>query len=660
MPTPDGGSVSNAQPKLEVVDSRGRQIPLGGVLGKGGEGTVYEVRQTTVIVAKVYHKPLNQDRADKIRVMAGMRTEGLSNLMSWPVDLLAMKGTGQPIGLLMPRVANKKNVHHLYGPKSRLQDFPRADWRFLVRASTNIARAFAVVHDTNCVIGDVNHGSIMVAEDATISLIDCDSFQVNTHARRFLCEVGIETFTPPELQGLPFRGAVRTANFDNFGLAVMIFHLLFMGRHPFAGRYSGVGDMPIAKAIKEHRFPYSANHKAMQMDRPPGTPPLSFVGDEIAHLFETAFSLATIRSGRPTAREWAAALHRLEASTKQCLNNRGHWHPSHLSTCPWCQMESQGAKPLFPFAIPVVPGGDGTTLNVEVLWRQIQGLENLGAAPSIPMTSASPSPAALRVGPPNSLANLISWAVGLVVFVGGSYMLPALFWIFGVFGVMAYKVVLKQFSNAEHIERFRKILLDAEANFNRANYDWEQHAGEGTFPAAKQKFYTLKSELAEIPAKRLRALDILRQNQRKLQLDRYLDRFEIEDANINGIGPGRKRTLESYGIETAEDVNPYRLKAVPGFGPKMIERLMKWRRSLEIKFVFDPAKAIDPRDLAKVEQDILTLRTQTEVAAKAAYAAAMQAHARVLAVRQGGMRRQMDALQALVAQARADFELVKG
>jgi DNA-binding helix-hairpin-helix protein with protein kinase domain len=651
--------MSSAQPKPDVVDSQGRPIPLGSVLGKGGEGTVYEIKQTTATVAKVYHKPLSQDRTDKIRTMAGMRTDALGKLTSWPVDLLTIKGTGQPIGLLMPRIADRKNVHHLYGPKSRLQDFPRADWRFLVRAAANIARAFAVVHDTNCVIGDVNHGSIMVAQDATVSLIDCDSFQVNTSARRFLCEVGIETFTPPELQGISFKGVVRTPNFDNFGLAVMIFHLLFLGRHPFAGRYGGVGDMPIAKAIKECRFPYSANHKAMQMDRPPGIPALSFVGTDVAHLFETAFSQTAITEGRPTSREWVAALQKLEANSKQCANNRGHWHPSHLSTCPWCQLEAQGANLLFPFVIPFVPGGSVPTLDVEAFWRQIQRLENLGTAPPVAMTSASPSPAARQVGRPNPLANPISWMIGLGVFISGTLMLPALFWIFGIIGVVAYNFVLKQFSNAEHVERCRKVLSDAETNFNRADSDWQNRAGGGAFYDAKRKFEELRTELNEIPAKRIRVLNQLTHNQRKLQLDRFLDSFELEDAKIEGIGPGRKRSLESYGIETAEDIVPHRLNGVPGFGPKMVERLMKWRKSIEAKFVFDPAKAIDPRDIARVEQDILTLRTKTEAAAKAAYAEATQVHARILAARQE-MRPQMDALQAAVAQARADYELVKG
>src|SRR5215831_10678590 len=159
--------MSTRQPSPEVVDSRGRSIPLGAILGRGGEGTVYEVKQSSAIAAKVYHRPLSADRSEKIRTMVRMRTDSLAKLMSWPVDLLAIKGTGRPIGLLMPMFPNRKNVHHLYGPKSRLQDFPKADWRFLVHAAMNIAKAFASVHDANCVIGDVNHGSILVAQDAT-------------------------------------------------------------------------------------------------------------------------------------------------------------------------------------------------------------------------------------------------------------------------------------------------------------------------------------------------------------------------------------------------------------------------------------------------------------------------------------------------------------
>lgn len=650
--------MSSAQSKPEVVDSKGRPVPLGPQLGAGGEGVVYEVQHSDDKAAKIYLKALTQDRVDKIRAMSRMNSDELRTRMSWPVDLLLDKRTGRPAGLLVPRVHAKKNVHHLYGPKSRLQDFPRADWRFLVHAAANIAIAFVKVHEANCVIGDVNHGSIMVGTDSTVSLIDCESFQVNAEGRQFRCEVGIETFSPPELQGVTsYKNISRTPNFDNFGLAVMVFHLLFMGRHPFAGKFAGPANMPIPQAIKECRFPYSANHKAMQMDRPPGTPPLSFVGSEVAHLFETAFSPTTVSGGRPTAREWAAALDRLEKNAKQCSVSKGHWHPGHLSACPWCAMEAQGANPLFPFVVDLP--GVGSKLDVDALWRQVQDLPDLGNAPTIAWQSKQPSARAVQAGRPNTIAKPAAALIGVAIFLGGSIMFPPAFWLFALGGIVAYNVLLSQLANDDRIVLFRSAHAEAERHFNTALSDWQFRAGSQPFTAAKSKFEACRTELASIPAKRTRALEELRQNHRKLQLDRYLDRFDIEDAKIDGIGPGRKGTLASYGIETAEDLTPNRILAVPGFGPVMNERMMSWRRSIEARFVFDPKKAIDPRDIINVEQQFETLRLKAEAAVKSAHVEALQAHARIQAIRQSG-KAQLEFLQSTVSQAKADLDFVSG
>jgi DNA-binding helix-hairpin-helix protein with protein kinase domain len=641
----------------EVIDGQGKQVRLGKRLNKGGEGAVYDLPDSANNLAKIYLKPPTVDRVNKIKAMPTIRSKALLELAAWPIDLLRDRNSGNPIGFIMPNFPNRKDIHHLYGPKSRLQAFPGADWRFLVRAAANSARAFAVVHDAGHAIGDVNHGSVLVARDATVKLVDCDSFQVSSQGRQYLCDVGVETFTPPELQGVSFRGIVRTPNHDNFGLSVMIFHLLFMGRHPFAGRFLGAGDMPIARAIKECRFPYSVNLKAMQMEPPPGTPPLLFVGADVAQMFERAFSQAAINNTRPTARAWADAMHTLEKNTKRCGTNAGHWHPGHLLECPWCRMEAQGANPLFPFVVPFAPGSSGPMLDLEALWRQLNGLPALGPAPMIPVAQASPSQAARKLGKPENFANSAALVAGFGTFAAASAMFPPLFFIWAVIGTFVYNIVKNAFAKTEEVGAFRKTMNNAESNFKRAESDWHSRAGEQAFEDAKRKFVGLKNEMAQIPAKRIRALDQLKQSQRKLQLDRFLDRFELEDANIDGIGPGRKRTLESYGIETAEDIVSNRIYAVPGFGPKMIERLMRWRRSIETKFVFDPAKAIDPRDIAKVEQDIQALRTKTSASAKAAHAEAMQAHVRIKASRQT-MRPQLDALQAAFAQAQADYKFV--
>ena len=75
----------------------------------------------------------------------------------------------------------------------------------------------------------------MVGRDSKVVLIDSDSVQINANGTLHLCEVGVSHFTPPELQTMPsFVGFERTENHDNFGLALLIFHILFGGRHPYS------------------------------------------------------------------------------------------------------------------------------------------------------------------------------------------------------------------------------------------------------------------------------------------------------------------------------------------------------------------------------------------------------------------------------------------
>ncbi|MGH9678183.1 MAG: protein kinase domain-containing protein, partial [Candidatus Acidiferrum sp.] len=275
-----------------VRDSKG-PISLGRLIGKGAEGAVYEIVRDANRVVKIHHhaKP---DLGPKIAAMMALKTDKLLTLAAWPLDV-AFSPKGDCIGLIIPRVSGHKDIHNLYSPRSRKAEFPSADWRFLIRAAANTARSFAAIHEVGCVIGDVNHGGFLVSDKATVRLIDCESFQFAYGGKKFLCELGTPTFTPPELQGKPFRGVVRTPNHDNFGLAILIFHMLFMGRHPFAGRFLGGDDMSLEKNISEFRFAYGANRNAFQMEPPPNVPSITIASQPVVDLFERAMSPASIQ-----------------------------------------------------------------------------------------------------------------------------------------------------------------------------------------------------------------------------------------------------------------------------------------------------------------------------------------------------------------------------
>jgi DNA-binding helix-hairpin-helix protein with protein kinase domain len=89
----------------------------------------------------------------------------------------------------------------------------------------------------------------------------------------------------------------------------------------------------------------------------------------------------------------------------------------------------------------------------------------------------------------------------------------------------------------------------------------------------------------------------LSQPQADRQRDEFLKKVLLEHETIEGIGKGRKATLEAYGIETAFDITEENVANVPGFGPTLERKLLSWRRLMEARFRFDPTQALTPTDL---------------------------------------------------------------
>ena len=218
-----------------LFDHLGRSIQLGQILGTGGEGTVFEVATASDLVAKIYHKAPAARTVAKLRTMVGLTRDELVRVAAWPSATLHERPGGQIVGLMMRRIKDFKEIHTLYSPAHRKTIFPQADWKFLVMTAMNCVAALENMHSCGVVVGDVNQSNVLVSAAGLIALIDCDSFQIQANGQIYPCEVGVPLFTPPELQGQSFRGVNRTSNHDRFGLAVLIFHLLFMGRHPFSG-----------------------------------------------------------------------------------------------------------------------------------------------------------------------------------------------------------------------------------------------------------------------------------------------------------------------------------------------------------------------------------------------------------------------------------------
>lgn len=631
-------------------------VQLGALLAKGGEGAVYEVAGRPDVVAKVYLKAVSSERADKLAAMQSMLTPTLAALTAWPAELLRTPN-GAIAGFLMPNLRGSKDIHALYGPRSRLAQFPQADWRMLVRAAVNTAKAFAVLHHANCLVADVNHGGVRVAPDATVKLIDCDSFQVVKGTRTFLCEVGVENFTPPELQGKSFQQTLRTANHDNFGLAVLIFHLLMVGRHPFAGRYSGPEDMPIPKAIGQYRYAYGRDKGATGMQPPPLSPPVAVAGAEIASLWEGAFSKSgTAANGRPTAAQWVAALAKVEKSFVRCTRHGGHFYFSGLSSCPWCPIESHGPV-LFPLPAGTTPVSAHGPFNLDAVWAHIRAVPSPGgfAVPAPPAPPA-PSPDALRLKANRDRRKGIGAGIAAVLLLAAIVLVPGLWWVWLPVAYFAWNATANTGAGDE-VSALKARHDHAQAQLREVSARVARDASASSFDVRLEQLRVLKDEWVGLPASRQRQYNALVASRERDALVKFLDGFEIMHASISGIGSAKKSMLESFGIETAADVNANAVLAVPGFGPALTQRLLDWRKGVQQRFRFDARSGVDPKLIGDLDRAIMKRRSDIEAELRAGANSLLQVRASVM-TRRHALEAQLKQAAIAAAQAAADLKVV--
>jgi len=275
---------------------------------------------------------------------------------------------------------------------------------------------------------------------------------------------------------------------------------------------------------------------------------------------------------------------------------------------------------------------------------------------AIPSPSLKPSQAARRLKGWNlkrKIGASVAAALALATLMAG----VPVFWAL-VACAAAFAAVNRFGDQSQVVKAYRSKKDAATAEWNRVSAEWQKRASSQAFDAKRSELGRLKHELEELPKVRLRKLGELKANQRQLQMEEFLDQFEIDRATIPNIGPGRKQTLASYNIETAADLTAKRLRQVPGFGPVLSGKLLDWRLSIEARFKFDPTRPIDQRHISKVEQDILSEKMRIEHELSSGPAELRTISNQILGARQH-MRPHVEAAYVRHLQATVDFEAVK-
>ncbi len=648
----------------KLFDSSGKPVSLKPKpLAVGGEGAIYELVDDPTIVAKVYKTKQSKERSEKLKVMAEQASAALLKVAAWPTATLHTSRGGAVEGILMPRIVGSREIHHLYSVAQRKKDYPEADWTFLIHAAMNCAIAFERIHNEGHVVGDVNQKNVLVSNNATVQFVDCDSFQVRArNGKYYRCSVGVPEYTPPELQGRPFRDIDREPNHDLFGLAVLIFHLVMMGRHPFSGVYQDPGEMPLEKAIQGGRFAYSAKTQFTRMKPPPNSLPLSILDLRLVQLFERAFAPAGHGSAprRPSPAEWGEALKSFLGQLGICKVDHKHVYPKQSDVCPWCQF--LGRSGLF-FFLPGTPSVLGRIqFDLMAVWGQIERIPRPAATYRQPTASPAkvvgqpvpqhippptPKPATPQLpsanGEPDTFFDRLAGAgilVGLILSMIAPPVGAACIVWFGVWLVVLLSTRGQRraaLRKARELERQRILWLTASMikAWERENSEWCQEHTERKmrlgmliarvdqrewelkersdkavceFESVLKRLETSKVDYGK--AKDSYSRDVADSTKRspEIQLERHLDSHLIRDAKIKAMTTDRILSLSSFGIETAADVGKLGSQKVPGIGPVLTRRLREWRDSLSRSFTARPGlpseekAVIDQRHLPRLRQ----------------------------------------------------------
>ncbi len=591
-----------------MIDSKGRPIELGDEIGKGGEGSVFEVNGRSMLAVKIYHqKPLSEDQITKLETMTTQWSQSLESISAWPHSLVFDTQSKRPCGLLMPKIVGTRQLHELYGSTNRRLYFPEAHWHHMVLAARNVAAAFQAFHAAGIVVGDVNQGNLMVDETMRVRMIDCDSFQITNGEKTYFCPVGTPHFTPPELQGMNLRDVCRTQNHDAFGMAVLIFHLLFVGRHPFAGRYRGRGEMTIVKAIAERRFAFSKHRAETLVEPPPASLQITDLPPKVSALFEAAFR-ADVENGdeRPSAGQWIAELETLIKQRTSCSFDSAHVYYTGLRGCPWCRIEDEGGPAFF------IDSGGATMISpqrLELLDERIQELQ-VKAFPELNLKRLDlpEIPPLKKLGnmPKRQRVDLAAWVLGVScvlavagIWHGGALVAGAI----GAVGSCGYLLLNeKAKGRRQWVDEKMTILGDKQEKLLKV-----VRGVAASHAERDQAFGTsveeLKVEIDHYHAEGEDLKKVLKLHS-GVQKQDFLRKHLIRDSfgDIRGLKRAMVPMLESFGIDSAQDINRLNLLGIPNIHPGLLMELLNWRASIEKMYKFKPSHGVTFQAMKQAEE----------------------------------------------------------
>jgi eukaryotic-like serine/threonine-protein kinase len=394
--------------RMFVIHGRRRQpITVGSLLGRGGEGSVYNLPEMTSAVAKVYDvsKPGLPERIPqrrlKIEAMLAHPPHTLTvdvqgtklPLLAWPTHVVE---TEDPVscGFLMPKVSPENSL----SLARYMQDIPSG--KVLTREERCLTSRLFLCRSLSGVLTDLHRQGHYVVDFKPENLrvfrnscipcfLDNDSFSIaGKDGLRLPSTVFTPEYAAPELLGgkSAAPGSVVNDLQDRFALAVLLFQILNRGFHPFQGilKQTVAND----ETMLEHKIRLGLYPYGLVPD--PRVNPCEgsdhdCLPQATRQLFDRAFQRAP--EGRPSAKDWRDHFEnylRIAPPFTACAKNPTCAMHIHFAgqPCGECRRQPLVVRPTPPFDVTHILTGIPATPSWKerIPWRLIGFLLLLMAA----------------------------------------------------------------------------------------------------------------------------------------------------------------------------------------------------------------------------------------------------------------------------------------
>ena len=276
----------------------GRQIHLGNLIAKGGEGEVFEIINESRNCIKIYHSNISiEDKEEKLKYMCINQPSDLEAenfRICWPKEVIY--DNDRFVGYLMPKAFDDSLLpYHLCQPNipeklsSKWKNtYDRNNSKGIVsrlKLSTNIIAVVSrVVSSGDYVIVDLKPQNILVTSGGNVSLIDMDSVQIVKEGKvLFKAPVSTPEYTPPEAKEILKSEIPITSDWDTFSLGVIVYEIM-CGIHPYVGTANPPNDnlSTISEKIDNNITHITSGKEAFSTLPPP---------HNIFELFSTKFKI---------------------------------------------------------------------------------------------------------------------------------------------------------------------------------------------------------------------------------------------------------------------------------------------------------------------------------------------------------------------------------